>query len=1144
MNPAWIAGLLSLGAVAASQAADIDVVATQLAATDKNGINWGTPVLATDTTWTADNIYILTDRVYVTDGTTLTIEPGTRIYSTNSDPLNTPGDPSDDSVGSVIISRGAKIEAAGTANAPIIFDAIENLEAERGVDLNGDSVVASALGTSDTAKWGGLIVLGNASISLVNTSAQPVRNDVIEGTTPVGSRNADSDNFSDLLEYGYDGLFPQDDADDSGTLQYISIRHGGFNLSADNEINGLTLGGVGSGTTIDHIEVFANEDDGIEFFGGTVNCSHLSVSFCKDDGIDIDQGYNGNLQFVFVVQNNNGDNLGEWDGIDTNDGAAKVGNTAALPSSPQIWNATFVGGSAANGPKAGAGKDNGLYLDDNFNGALRNSIIHDVMGHLAEFAGDGHFQSTDAQTGDNPAAAATAGFQSITVGAIGAGSTTSTVVTGGGRPSDFYSEDFLGDLENDNSEPGQDPMFTRYTRDGSNNVVSIDPRPTMLNTSVQSGAPVAANYRGAFDSSDLWIDSWTALSEYGLLDEPVVDVVATQLAATDKNGINWGTPVLATDTTWTADNIYILTDRVYVTDGTTLTIEPGTRIYSTNSDPLNTPGDPSDDSVGSVIISRGAKIEAAGTANAPIIFDAIENLEAERGVDLNGDSVVASALGTSDTAKWGGLIVLGNASISLVNTSAQPVRNDVIEGTTPVGSRNADSDNFSDLLEYGYDGLFPQDDADDSGTLQYISIRHGGFNLSADNEINGLTLGGVGSGTTIDHIEVFANEDDGIEFFGGTVNCSHLSVSFCKDDGIDIDQGYNGNLQFVFVVQNNNGDNLGEWDGIDTNDGAAKVGNTAALPSSPQIWNATFVGGSAANGPKAGAGKDNGLYLDDNFNGALRNSIIHDVMGHLAEFAGDGHFQSTDAQTGDNPAAAATAGFQSITVGAIGAGSTTSTVVTGGGRPSDFYSEDFLGDLENDNSEPGQDPMFASYTRDGSNNVVSIDPRPTTLNTSVQSGAPVTANYRGAFDSSDLWIDSWTALSAYGYLMAPATDTDGDGLSDDDETNVHGTDPNLADTDGDGINDGVEVTYASLGFDPTVADAASVFGGLYTESSIQDLATAGQVIIQANGANVDLTLPVYTSEDLSTWTPAGDLELTIPKDGDKQFYRIEVSGAE
>lgn len=652
-----------------------------------------------------------------------------------------------------------------------------------------------------------------------------------------------------------------------------------------------------------------------------------------------------------------------------------------------------------------------------------------------------------------------------------------------------------------------------------------------------------------YTMNPVWIAGLLSLGAAATSHAADIDVVATQLANTDKNGINWGTPVLATDTTWTADNTYILTDRVYVTNGTTLTIEPGTKIYSTNSDPLNTPGDPSDDRVGAVIITRGAQIDAAGNASAPIVFDAIENLEAQRGVDLpyDADSTVSPVLGADDTAKWGGLIVLGNASISLVNSSAQPVRNDVIEGTTPVGSRNNDEDAFSDLLEYGYDGLFARDDADDSGTLQYISIRHGGFNLSAGNEINGLTLGGVGTGTTIDHIEVFANEDDGIEFFGGTVNCSHLSVSFCKDDGIDIDQGYNGNLQFVFVVQNNNGDNIGEWDGVDTNDiDTAKPGNTAALPSSPQIWNATFIGGSAANGPKSGAGKDNGLFLDDNFNGALRNSIIHDVMGHLAEFAGDGHFQSTDVQSGDNPPAAASAGFQSITVGTIGAGSTTATVVTGGGRPSDFYSEDFLGDLENDNSEPGQDPMFTLYTRDGSNNVTSIDPRPTLLNTSVQAGAPVTANYRGAFDSSDLWIDGWTALSDYDYLAAPVADTDGDGLSDDDETNIYGTSPTMADTDGDGINDGVEVMYAALGFNPTVADAAAVFGGLYTEESILDLTAGNQIMVQGggNGSPVTLSLPLFRSGDLSTFTPAPALEATFTGSGEAEFYRIEVPGAE
>ena len=209
--------------------------------------------IALDETWTADKIYELDRRVVVQDGVTLTIEAGTIIK----------GRAGTSSLASALIDAG---ETAGT---------------------NLDSNIRGL--------WGGLIVLGKAPCSL--------RGDLEE--TQIEGIPAD-DTF---------GLYGGTVADDdSGTMQYISIRHGGALIGEGNEINGLTLGGVGSGTTIDNIEVVANVDDGIEFFGGTVNATNLLVWSVGDDALDIDQAYSGTIDNAVVVLGAASDHALEIDG--------------------------------------------------------------------------------------------------------------------------------------------------------------------------------------------------------------------------------------------------------------------------------------------------------------------------------------------------------------------------------------------------------------------------------------------------------------------------------------------------------------------------------------------------------------------------------------------------------------------------------------------------------------------------------------------------------------------------------------------------------------------------------------------------------------------------------------------------------------
>jgi hypothetical protein len=605
-----------------------------------------------------------------------------------------------------------------------------------------------------------------------------------------------------------------------------------------------------------------------------------------------------------------------------------------------------------------------------------------------------------------------------------------------------------------------------------------------------------------------------------------VDVVSTQVALNATYGVK---TLPAGNTTWTADNVYILTDRVFVPNGSTLTIEPGTKIYSSFTN-VGNDDDTSNDLVGTVIVARGAQIFAEGTAANPIVFDALQTLEAERGVDLpyDADSVVGvagNAPGRTTTALWGGVIILGNASISLIDSSGQPVRNDVIEGSAPASAVDNDDgdgtgDGFTDILEYGYDGFFAQDNADNSGVFRYVSIRHGGYNFSPNNEINGLTLGGVGSGTTIDHVEVYCNEDDGIEFFGGTVNTSHLVVAFCKDDSFDIDQGHSGTHQFWFAIQDKTvtSDNLFEFDGIDTNNGGNTTAAASALvvaPSSPQIYNATLIGAGAS----ASLGDDHGMALAEQFKGSVFNSIITDTDGKLANFASGASFGGT---LGD--------GFANNIVGSFGdyVSATGNGSVVGGTAPSAFYQVG--GTAINGNTDAQTNPLFASYTRNASNDLIGIDPRPTALNTTVSPGAPFSAKYRGAFDSSYNWANGWTKMSFEQELLF---DTDNDGIYDSIDT----------DDDNDGLLDTKE---AEVGSDPLVADSATFVAGvnaLYTLSNIQDL-SADDIIVQKSGSTATLNIPVESSNNLEagSFISAGTATLSIPNvPADKQFYRFRIA---
>ena len=227
-------------------------------------------ILTEDTYWHGDSIYEMVGKVVVDSGVTLTIEPGTLVLAREGQ---------GSLASALIVAQGGKIMAEGTPLTPITFTSVLDLETD--------------LDESDQGLWGGIVILGDAPIS---ADAVPAN---IEGI-PVNAN------------YGLYG--GEDSTDDSGVLRYVSIRHAGTLIGDGNELNGLTLGGVGSGTTIDHIEVVGNLDDGIEFFGGNVDATNLLVWAQGDDAFDVDQGWFGTITNYIAIKGPNSDHALEIDG--------------------------------------------------------------------------------------------------------------------------------------------------------------------------------------------------------------------------------------------------------------------------------------------------------------------------------------------------------------------------------------------------------------------------------------------------------------------------------------------------------------------------------------------------------------------------------------------------------------------------------------------------------------------------------------------------------------------------------------------------------------------------------------------------------------------------------------------------------------
>ncbi len=483
MNRFALIAIIGLIVTGIAGAADIDV----------------TENITTSQTWTADNVYHLKAVIYIEPGASLTIQPGTLIRGNTESAL--------------VVASGAQIFATGTQSNPIIMTSEEDdLETWR----------------PTCEEWGNLTIMGNAMIAATldgNGSGQPYGNDIAQMEGLEARFPGDT-----LPLYG-----GNDDDDDSGVISYVSLRYGGHVLSIANELNGMSVGGVGRGTDIDHIEIMNNVDDGIEIWGGTVNLKYVSIWNIGDDSFDLDQGYRGKAQFGLIVQGYCGENS-QGSGIGDNcfemDGAE---DAAAQPyGAALIYNFTTIGQ-----PYDG---DQGTEWRDNMRAQFHNCIFMDIGDKMVkdgETGGDGGgYGSTGVPT---LATLFNRAYDEYTPNAAGVDPQVLYPNFTAGNWCQFTDTVFYNLAETDTLDT-YDVMAesNRNTISNISPIVDIvrdtpvvvggkamalvtylDPRAANDAVSADEVAPddgffTPAPYKGAFGSEENWLVGWTAAHAYGM----------------------------------------------------------------------------------------------------------------------------------------------------------------------------------------------------------------------------------------------------------------------------------------------------------------------------------------------------------------------------------------------------------------------------------------------------------------------------------------------------------------------------------------------------------------------------------------------------------------------------------------------------
>ncbi len=916
--------------------------------------------ITSNTTWTANNVYELKAFVYVTNNATLTIEPGTVILGDFA------------TKGTLIITRGAKIDAVGTPEKPIVFTSNQ------------------AAGSRTRGSWGGVILLGKAKINSAGG----------EG----------------LVEGGLDpvkGLYGgNDDADNSGKMSYVRIEYAGIPFQPNQEINSLTLGGVGSGTQIDHIMVTEGNDDSYEWFGGTVNGKYLIANRGWDDDFDCDAGFSGKIQFGIVYRDpavadpgSGSSSAFEHD----NDG----GGTSATPQTKPVFsNMTVIGPLETLTSNINANYKRAAQLRRNSATSIFNSAI---VGYPNGIFIDGAASGQNAQNGDM-------GFKNNVVGGMATltyqSNSAFDIVTWANTPS-FNNSTIVNpkdlDLEDayNLTNPNLVPKTTSALVSGAD-----------FTDSKLDNFFTTTTFRGAIDPNNDWTECWCKWDPQNEDYTKGIDYTATadfstnqattgaaMVSVTNNSSSNvttyewdFGDPNSANDvfttanpapytyssngiytikltvrngncppktttktvnvtsivspvvvvagditsnTNWTNDKVYELKSFIYVTNNSTLTIEKGTVIK----------GDAA--TKGTLIITRGSKLNAIGTKTEPIVFTSNE------------------AAGSRTRGSWGGVILLGNARINASGGEA--------------------------LIEGGLDpvkGLFGgTNDADNSGHLEYVRIEYAGVPFQPNQEINSLTLGGVGSGTTLRYIQVTEANDDSYEWFGGTVNAKYIIANRGWDDDFDCDFGYSGHVQFGIIVRDpavadpgSGSSSAFEHD----NDGA---GSAATPQTAPVFSNITVVGPANTLSASINPNYKRAAQLRRNSATSIFNSAI---VGYPNGIFIDGAASGQNAQNGDM-------GFKNNVVGGMS-------------------SNNFLSNSAFDINTWANTPSFNNTTITNPTDLNLADPY--NANGAIRDFAPTatsplltgasftdaklgggfftTTTYRGAIDPANDWTDCWT----------------------------------------------------------------------------------------------------------------------------------------
>jgi hypothetical protein len=423
----------------------------------------------TTQTLDATKRYLIKGTASVDDGSTLTIPAGTKLFGEKS------------TKGLLIVKKGGKLIANGTASNPIVFTSNQG----KGEREQGD--------------WGGIVILGKANVNQNNPA--------IEGVTPA-------------VNYGT-FQSTSNDADNSGSLQYVRIEFAGIALTPNNETNSLTLGAVGSGTTVDYVQVTYGGDDGFEWFGGTVECKHLVSLASWDDDFDTDFGFSGKVQFAVSLRDPfNADQSGS-NGFESDNDA--TGSTSTPKTSAVFSNVTVLGASFDSAKSISGNYQHAMHLRRNTELSIFNSVIGgfplglNLDGTLANYTGGLGVLDNNilVSIGNNKKAArpflAGSADAPATVGAYFLTTKNNKVFTSGtlsGTAASAYAAAGIDPslIMGYNTTAGvtgnypKNPIFTSFTGLTQTGAAFTDAK-------VSGSFFTATTYKGAFGSTD-WTDGW------------------------------------------------------------------------------------------------------------------------------------------------------------------------------------------------------------------------------------------------------------------------------------------------------------------------------------------------------------------------------------------------------------------------------------------------------------------------------------------------------------------------------------------------------------------------------------------------------------------------------------------------------------